>query len=75
LHEYQKNAAKTTQMPKLLSDTQWAARANVVQHLRYNLSECPGGVDSEESAFDANGLLNGLLKFDFIFLLYFWFDV
>ena len=32
LHEWQKNANKPNQMPKSLSETRWAARANAVEH-------------------------------------------
>ena len=83
LHDCQKEADKPTQMPKALSDTRWAARANAVQHVRDNFEYYIKALEELKSknqldargVSDANGLINGMLKFDFMFLLYFWFDI
>ena len=76
LHECLKEADKPTQMPKSLSDTRWAARANVIQHVQDNFEELMSKNQLDaRGVSDANGLLNGMMKFDFIFLLHFWFDV
>ena len=70
-------------MPKPLSDTRWAARANTMEHVRDNF-DCYVSALEELIAknqldahghSDAQGLLNGLMKFEFLFLLHFWFDI
>ena len=82
LHKCQENANKPNQMPKSLSDTRWAARANAVEHVRDNFDCYVSALEeliaknqlNAHGHSDAHGLLNGLMKFEFLFLLYFWFD-
>ena len=70
-------------MPKSLSDTRWAARANAVQHVRDNFDCYLDALEvliadnqlDARGLSDASGLLNGLRSFDFLVLLNFWFDI
>jgi hypothetical protein len=67
-------------MPKSLSDTRWASQANAAQHCQ-RLLWCY--LDALETLItenqldagglsDADGLLNGLKRFEFLVLLHFW---
>ena len=70
-------------MPKSLSNTRWATRANAVQHVRDNFDCYLDALEvliadnqlDARGLSDASGLLNGLRSFDFLVLLYFWFDI
>ena len=70
-------------MPKSLSDTRWAARAHTVQHVKDNFDCYLDALEvliadnqlDARGLSDASGLLNGLRSFDFLVLLYFWFDI
>ena len=83
LHKSQENANRNSEMPKSLSDTRWAARANAVEHVRDNFDCYLDALEvliadnqlDARGLSDASGLLNGLRSFDFLVLLYFWFDI
>ena len=83
LHRSQESAKQSSKMPNSLSDTLWAARGSAVQHVRDNFDCYVDALDMliADNQLDAhglstaNGLLNGFRSFDFIALLYFWFDI
>ena len=85
LHRSQESTKQSSEMPKSLSDTWWAARASAVQHVRDNFDCYVDALDTlitdnqldatADGLSTADGLLNGLKSFDFIALLYFWFDI
>ena len=83
LHRSQESAKQSSEMPKSLSDTWWAARASAKQHVRDNFEFYGNALDTliadnhldAHGLLTADGLLNRLKSFDFIALLYFWFDI
>ena len=74
---------KKKQMPKAISDTRWAARASTVENVRDNFDCYIGALENliagnelnASSLADAEALINNIMNFEFLIMLYLWFDI
>ena len=74
---------KKKQMPKAISDTRWAARASTVENVRDNFDCYIGALENliagnelnASSLANAEALINNIMNFEFLIMLYLWFDI
>ncbi len=83
LHSEQERMNKKKQMPKAISDTRWAARASAVENVRDNFECYIGALGNliarnelnASSLTDAEALIKSIMSFEFLIMLYLWFDI